>query len=111
MVWCGVVWCGSLPKVLGLMSDFGPGLGPGPEVRLSTFCQFNMVRVCCGVVYCGVVRVPPEGPGPEVRLWAWAWAWARGQTFNSLSIDKFILSIDKMVWVCYGVVWCGVGPY
>ena len=73
----------------------------------------KMVWVCYGVVYCGVVWVPTEGPGPEVRLWAWAWAWARGQTFNILSIDKLILSIDKMVWVCCGVVWVpteGPGP-
>ena len=44
--------------------------------------------------------------GHRLWAWAWAWAWARGQTFNILSTDKFVLSIDKMVWVCYGVVWC-----
>ena len=83
----GVVWCGS-----PLKDRMTGWLGPGPEGSLLIFLSFvtfslstdNMVRVRCGVVYCGVVWVPTEGPGPEVRLWAWAWAWAGapGQTFN-----------------------------
>ena len=97
---------------LGPRSDFGlgPGLGPGPEVRLSTFCQltnwFCQLTKCCGCAmeWCGV--------GPYRR------SWARGQTFGmglGLGLGPRSDFQHSVNWqICFvnwqngvGVLWCG----